>query len=174
MYAARCVWDHGACRDPVDACETVRPDPVWSGRPLFTDGDPCERVDPGCAWNPATRRCAAFAPVSVCPATLNDARAATVLCNHSAQPALACRYGRTRCLCEAPLYCGGAPPTPDMDPAPAVFSCIPPVDERGCPTGTIRNGTPCHLRASVECASCNTTAQCVGGHWRVRRLPPRP
>lgn len=169
----RCIWE-GACREPVDDCETITPSPSWSGEPVFSAGDPCENVRPGCGWNPATRRCAPFSQVAACPATLDDARDATVLCNHSAQPELACRYGSTRCLCHAPVYCGGAPPPPTMTPFPRAFTCIPPVDARGCPTGTIRNGTPCRVSPSIECSSCSTSAQCVGGRWRVLRLPPRP
>ena len=171
--AGRCVWD-GACRDPVDACEAVVPNPTWSGMPIFTSGDPCENVRPECAWNPALGRCSVYAPVPACPATLTAARAATVLCNHSGQLQLECHYGSTHCECDAPAYCGGAPPTPDMESPARAFTCVPPFDARGCPTGAVREGAPCHLGASVVCESCSTSAQCVGGHWHVRRLQPRP
>lgn len=171
--APRCVWE-GACRDPVDECEVVTPEPMWSGYPVFGDGDPCERVRAGCAWNPARRRCSPFAPLTACPATLREAEAATVLCNHSGQPPLECRYGDTRCVCFAPAYCGGAAPPPHMAPSPMTFVCIPPVDAQGCPTGEIRNRSRCRVSPSVTCATCSTHAQCVGGRWRVRELPPRP
>ncbi len=170
----RCVWDR-ACRDPVDGCEAVAPDPSWNGEPVFASGDPCERARAGCAWSPSTGRCAPFVATTACPATLAEARAATVYCTHPSQPELACRYGGTRCSCAEPIRCpGGAHPPPSMDPPPSAFTCVPPIDERGCPTSGIRAGAPCRLSADVVCMSCSTAATCVSGRWRVRRLPPRP
>ncbi|MDQ3036168.1 MAG: hypothetical protein M3Y87_27455 [Myxococcota bacterium] len=169
----RCVWDR-ACRDAVDECEGVVPEPSWNQAPVFDRGDPCENVRPGCGWSPTLHRCAVFAPVAECPATLEDARAASVLCNHSGQAPLECRYSQTRCVCFAPTYCGGAHPPPTMTPSPAAFVCIPPVDDQGCPTGEIRAGTPCRLEPSITCMSCSTAARCVRNRWQVHVLPPRP
>jgi len=172
----RCVFDLTGrrCRDPVDDCEGVTPDPSWSGQPVFDRGDPCENVRPGCGWSPRDRRCVLFTALTVCPETLDEAQALQVLCDHSGQAPLSCRYGPTRCECVRPHYCGGAPPPPPVRSPPSTFTCTPPFDARGCPTGAVRNGGACRLDPSVVCTSCATSAQCVDGRWRLRRLPPRP
>ncbi|MGE0790857.1 MAG: hypothetical protein AB7S26_34600 [Sandaracinaceae bacterium] len=168
-----CVWD-GACRDPLDTCELVVPASQWSGQPVFDRGDPCESVRPDCAWSTARGACAPFVAVSACPRSLQDAQSLQVECDHSGQAPLRCAYGRTRCSCVRPHYCGGAPPPPTIENPPATFTCVPPFDDRGCPTGNVRAGASCRADPELVCTSCATSAQCVNGHWRVRRLPPRP
>ncbi|MEZ4339698.1 MAG: hypothetical protein R3B82_24020 [Sandaracinaceae bacterium] len=169
----RCVWDPAgsACRDPVDACEAVVPEPSWRGQPLFRGADPCENVLPGCAWSAAARRCVPFAPVTRCPASLDEARTASVSCDHSQQPELSCRYRQTRCECRAPTRCpGGMAPDPAQASPPSQWTCVSPTDERGCPTAGARSGAPCQLDPDVMCTTCTGAAQCVGGRWRVRTL----
>lgn len=168
-----CVWS-GACRDPADVCELVTPNPSWNGEPVFSDGDPCENVRSDCAWSTTLRRCVPFVAVLACPATLSETQATQVACDHSGQPELACAYGPTRCSCVRSHYCGGAAPPPTLAAPPGVFTCVPPVDERGCPTSAIRAGARCEVSEDVECAGCTTSARCVRGRWRVLQLPPRP
>jgi hypothetical protein len=165
--SGRCVWQ-GACRAPLSECELLWPEPV------FDRGDPCERLRPGCAWSTSARRCVPFVAVPACPATLAEASALSVQCDHSGQVALECRYGATRCGCERTAYCGGAPPPPELEHPAAAFACIPPIDARGCPTSPIRDGARCRADPRVDCETCMTSAACVNGRWRVRQLPPRP
>lgn len=165
--SGRCVWEV-ACRDPVSECELLWPEPV------FDEGDPCERLRPGCAWSTSARRCVPFVAVPACPSTLAEASALAVSCDHSGQLALECHYGTTHCRCERTAYCGGAPPPPELEHPAAVFACIPPIDARGCPTSPIRDGARCSADPQVYCETCRTSAQCVNGRWRVAQLPPRP
>jgi hypothetical protein len=171
----RCVFRPGeACREPRNECEAIRPDPSWQGQPVFERGDPCENVRPGCAWDPRAEACAPFVAVTECPESRAAAQVATVLCHHSAQAQLSCVYGDVHCACERPSRCGGAPPPPPRDPPPLTFACTPPFDERGCPTGQVRDGSPCDLDETVRCAECTTLVQCVRGHWRVSAIPGPP
>jgi hypothetical protein len=168
-----CLWD-GSCRPPHDPCETIRPDPSWSGEPVFDRGDPCQNVRADCAWSVARRRCVPFVAVPACPPSLSDAQAAEVLCNHAGQAPLDCRYGDTHCHCVTPGYCGGAPPPPPIDHPPATFTCVPPVDAQGCPTTAIRDRSRCNVLPDIQCMTCRTLSRCVRGRWRVQVLPPRP
>lgn len=173
----RCVWDPPTrrCRDPHDACEAVVPQPSWQGRPLFEGRDPCENVDPRCAWSQSARRCVPFVAVPACPPSLDEVGGTEILCHHSSQPALECRYGATRCACGAPPRCGGGrAPDPSQRAPAASFTCVPPFDDRGCPMAGARQGRACRVDPDVVCMTCQTSARCVRGRWQVRPLGPRP
>lgn len=169
----RCVpTREGSCRAPADECELVAPDPTWHGEPLFSQGDPCQRVRGECAYDVRTRRCTTFAARLECPVSLDAAQAASVYCNHSSQPPLQCAYPSADCACGRPARCSGMPPPPPDDPPPAVFRCVPHVDANGCPQ-SIREGTRCR-RDGLVCQGCAVSYECQRGRWRAHRHGPPP
>ncbi|MAQ16635.1 MAG: hypothetical protein CMN30_17810 [Sandaracinus sp.] len=163
----------GACRAPTHECELVAPrDPEGFA---VGPGDRCQGQRRDCGFDPRTGLCAPFTALSECPATAEEATAATVLCDHSDQPELDCRYRGMHCSCHRPRYCGGPAPRPDQQHPPATWVCLPPFDDRGCPTEGVREGTRCRVNASVQCmVGCDTLYTCEQGRWRIRALPPRP
>jgi hypothetical protein len=174
VASADAVEELDTHEEAADPCASVVPEPSWQGEPLFVAGDPCERVRVECAWSVTLQRCALAAPVPSCPASLAEAESLAVACDYSLQPALSCTYGDTVCRCVRPHYCGGAPPPPTVESPPATFTCIPPFDDRGCPTGAVREGARCTLDPEVSCVSCTTLVHCERGRWQIQRLPPRP
>jgi len=173
VASGRCLWD-GGCREPRDACETIRPDPSWSGEPVFERSDPCQNVRADCAWSVAQRRCVPFVGVPACPPSLTAAQSVEVHCNPSGPAPLDCACAATPRHRVTPRSRWGAPPPPPIEHPPATFTCIPPVDEQGCPTAQIRAGTRCSVGPDVACMTCRTRSTCVRGRWRVDALPPRP
>lgn len=159
--------------DALDPYEQIQLGRSHGYGPSFERGDPCELAQAGCAWSTSLQRCATFVRVPACPPTLADAQATALSCNH-ASPSLTCTYGETVCRCDAPAYCGGPAPPPWLAHPASTFVCIPPIDARGCPTSTIREGTPCGAEPDVVCSTCATAARCVNGRWQVTELPPRP
>ncbi len=191
---AGCAWDAatGACHEAQLACEDVTPrsvplrpdDPIEfvlgaDRRLTFEGGDPCEAVDPRCAFDVATGRCRLVSPVARCPATAAEASALSVSCMHSAQKPLTCRYRQGRGVsfscASKPVEAGGMMRAPSHADTPVYWQKRQDYDSKGCPTSALALKDRCSTARGLKCMGDYYFYACRGGWWRrVERVPPRP